>query len=805
MIGHTVGEYVAAMPRGVFTRDDALRLVAAARPTDAGAARRARCSPSGPDADACASCCRADGVVEIAGRERARSDRGLRARRGDRRLRGARCAERDLAARRLATSHAFHSAMMEPILDDVREARGRDAAQRAARCRGSRASPATGSRPPRRRPAYWVEQLRRPVLFATGVARLLADPRRVTLEVGPGPAAHGSRRSQRFPAARRRRHRSAPATVRRRCSAAGRLLDRRRRARLDGVPRRRRAATRAAARPTRSSASATGSNPATQALTPRPPPPGHNRNDIEEQQMTVTAVVRPRRAATPWSTALQALFADLSGIDAASLAPGAAFLELGLDSLFLTQAATLLQKTFGVKISFRELLDELSTIDALAAHLDRLAAARRGARAARHGGACSCRSASRGRRRGARHSPVPRGSAVERLIADQLEVMRQQLEMLRGNGARPRRRQPTARGARATGGSAGARGRRTRRRSPHPVSPSAPTVRPPRVRAAASPSAAAGASPPFVDRYTRRTAGSKRLDRGEPPAPRRSALGRRLPPHVEGDRLPDRHRALARLAALGRRRQRVHRPHQRLRHRSSSATTRGFVREAVQGAAGPGHRDRPADAAGRRGRRARRGAWSAWSGSRSATPARRRSRRPSAWRARSPAATRSRCSPAPTTASSTRCWCARRARALDADRAGHPAEHGRQRRRARLRQRRRPRVPRRRTARELAAVLVEPVQSRRPDLQPREFLHELRRAHRGLGHGAGVRRGGHRLPHPSRRRAGDLRRPRRPGDLRQGGRRRPADRHRRRPARVHGRARRRRVAATATIRSRRSA
>ena len=28
---------------------------------------------------------------------------------------------------------------------------------------------------------------------------------------------------------------------------------------------------------------------------------------------------------------------------------------------------------------------------------------------------------------------------------------------------------------------------------------------------------------------------------------------------------------------------------------------------------------------------------------------------------------------------------------------------------------------------ELAAVLVEPVQSRRPELQPREFLHDLRR------------------------------------------------------------------------------
>ncbi len=36
-------------------------------------------------------------------------------------------------------------------------------------------------------------------------------------------------------------------------------------------------------------------------------------------------------------------------------------------------------------------------------------------------------------------------------------------------------------------------------------------------------------------------------------------------------------------------------------------------------------------------------------------------------------------------------------------------------------------------AHELAAVLVEPVQSRRPDLQPREFLHQLRRLTRETG------------------------------------------------------------------------
>ena len=63
----------------------------------------------------------------------------------------------------------------------------------------------------------------------------------------------------------------------------------------------------------------------------------------------------------------------------------------------------------------------------------------------------------------------------------------------------------------------------------------------------------------------------------------------------------------------------------------------------------------------------------------------------------------------------------------------------------------------RRHGHELAAVLVEPVQSRRLDLQPREFLHELRRITEADRHGAGLRRGGHRLPRASRWRAGVFR------------------------------------------------
>jgi glutamate-1-semialdehyde aminotransferase/acyl carrier protein len=67
---------------------------------------------------------------------------------------------------------------------------------------------------------------------------------------------------------------------------------------------------------------------------------------------------------------LRQLFADLSGLEAESLDPTVPLVELGLDSLALTQAAGALNKRFAAKIKFRELLDEQATIAALA---DRIA------------------------------------------------------------------------------------------------------------------------------------------------------------------------------------------------------------------------------------------------------------------------------------------------------------------------------------------------------------------------------------------------------------------------------------------------
>ena len=68
---------------------------------------------------------------------------------------------------------------------------------------------------------------------------------------------------------------------------------------------------------------------------------------------------------------LKALAAELSGFDTAELVETKTFLELGFDSLFLTQLASAFQNAFGLKITFRQLFDELPTLAALAQHIEK--------------------------------------------------------------------------------------------------------------------------------------------------------------------------------------------------------------------------------------------------------------------------------------------------------------------------------------------------------------------------------------------------------------------------------------------------
>ncbi|HEY0513602.1 MAG TPA: amino acid adenylation domain-containing protein [Thermoanaerobaculia bacterium] len=116
---------------------------------------------------------------------------------------------------------------------------------------------------------------------------------------------------------------------------------------------------------------------------------------------------------------LQSLFAELFGVPAGQVALDATFLEMGADSLFLLRASQQIQERLGAKVPFRRLMEELSTIDALAAHL---APEDTEPVAVPHL---------------APPPPPPLPDDLRSIFAEQLRVMERQIEMLATRGRAP--------------------------------------------------------------------------------------------------------------------------------------------------------------------------------------------------------------------------------------------------------------------------------------------------------------------------------------------------------------------------------
>ncbi|HEY2289351.1 MAG TPA: beta-ketoacyl synthase N-terminal-like domain-containing protein, partial [Thermoanaerobaculia bacterium] len=185
LLGHSLGEYVAACLAGVMSLPDALALVAergrlaAKLPPGAmlsvslGEAELAGLLPDGVELAALAAVNAPDRAV-AAGRPEA-IDRLAEI-----------LAGRGVEHRRLPVGHAFHTADVEAVREELAAAVGR---LRLAPPEIPYLSNVTGTWADAGRatdPAAWAEHLRRPVRFAAGVAALLADPGLLLLEVGPG-------------------------------------------------------------------------------------------------------------------------------------------------------------------------------------------------------------------------------------------------------------------------------------------------------------------------------------------------------------------------------------------------------------------------------------------------------------------------------------------------------------------------------------------------------------------------------------------------------------------------------------------
>jgi phthiocerol/phenolphthiocerol synthesis type-I polyketide synthase E len=182
LLGHSLGEYVAACLSGVFTLPAALRLVVDRGRLIQSLPRGAMLAVGLPEAELRAML---PGDVEIAVVNGA--DRCVvsgPAEPGDRlavRLDGA-----GVSVRRLQVSHALHSAMMEPILPEFEESVRRAGPRPPTTPYVSNVTGTWVTAEQATDPGHWRRHLRDTVRFADCLTTVLVEADRVLVEVGPG-------------------------------------------------------------------------------------------------------------------------------------------------------------------------------------------------------------------------------------------------------------------------------------------------------------------------------------------------------------------------------------------------------------------------------------------------------------------------------------------------------------------------------------------------------------------------------------------------------------------------------------------
>jgi amino acid adenylation domain-containing protein len=395
LIGHSVGEFVAATIAGVFSLHDAVRLVARrgqlmqSQPTGAMLAVRAGVEAvqkrlSAPDfSSLCIAAENSPSLCVVAGPLDAVNSLKV-------------ALEKDgVISRQLQTSHAFHSAMMDAAV-----------APFEAEVRKVRLSPpsipifstVTGKillRESACDPHYWAMHLREPVRFSPALIEMLetVGDKNPLLLLEVGPRASLTTLARQHAASMQRTHNAlgslADEVDRERESlllAVGRLWTMGVPVQLDSLDRR--ARKHRVLLPTypferqRFWLNALPVLPIpSQPAVPSSPviylPPVFVDSTKPMEQLMNTPPTQTTMAASPAQNRVLTLLAqlrtmleDTSGVDLAEADGSAPFIELGLDSLSLTQIAIQLKQTFKISITFRQLMEKYRSLDSLAAFID---------------------------------------------------------------------------------------------------------------------------------------------------------------------------------------------------------------------------------------------------------------------------------------------------------------------------------------------------------------------------------------------------------------------------------------------------
>lgn len=437
LIGHSIGEFSAACISGVFTLEDALLLVAdrgrlmQALPAGSMISVRLAAEKLAPLLPKNCS------IAAINGPQLSVASGPIDAiEQLQQRLK-----EMDIVCRKLHTSHAFHSPMMDPIVDEfkarvVSVTRNKPQipfVSTAKNCWISDEDACSAD--------YWANHLRLPVRFAEGIQTLWADDDYALLELGPGASASTLAKQQISKPNLQQAHACLPAANSKQNDrestliAAGQLW-------LSGV-----SINWSSIHSThRQRVNLPGYVFDAKKCWIEPgntlPNTVEHTADFaaelinEEHIMTDTTVNRKDALISQ----LRDLLEDTSGMDLSSADASTTFFEMGLDSLFLTQAGISIKRRFSVAVSFRQLIEDLPTLDDLAGFIDSqlpedekkpLTVA---TPIATSTGNTSVTTQATAPSVSSFTNPVAAvtDSAIESIISQQMQIMSQQLQMLQG-------------------------------------------------------------------------------------------------------------------------------------------------------------------------------------------------------------------------------------------------------------------------------------------------------------------------------------------------------------------------------------
>ncbi len=356
-IGHSIGEFVAAHLAGVFSLADALKLVTirgrliADLPAGSMLSIRdkanniAKMLPAGISMAAI----NAPSLCVVAGETAAIQEFSDHLN------------TRQIANKPLETSHAFHSDMMIPALDKFRRVFEHIVLRTPQKPIASTVTGTWLKDEEATSIEYWVRHVQATVRFSDALLFLAKELNPVFLEVGPGSVA----------ATLAKQHGSSIAlhvvdgvksadTLSKLYEAIGKLW-------TIGIPFDWSSVTRfhgkLAALPTYAF------DRKRYWLSPKSASQEKKSDHIILQQNTITPPVMNRKESLIDKVRL--LLEDASGIEISPDATLANFMELGLDSLLLTQVALSMKREFGVPVTFRGLNETYPTLDSLAEYLDK--------------------------------------------------------------------------------------------------------------------------------------------------------------------------------------------------------------------------------------------------------------------------------------------------------------------------------------------------------------------------------------------------------------------------------------------------